>query len=267
MPLFGGEGANLGGLVGSAAASLGRFIEARRSSSGGSSWSIPNPVVSSAVQAQRAVLGEAPPLVYRATQPGAPAGTGSGVGAPPRAGVDPFTVTFELVLRLLDYLTARRLTRQRTRTEVTVLPYLLSPSAGDYGGGFDFAGLGAGIGSLINAIRGPQSMPGGSSFLPTTVARSIPSIVRGVGGVLAGAGIGAGISELFGGGGACPTEPFGQAAASGVRAQHFVVAHPVTGRAVWFKPAGKPILWSGDLSACRRVRKIAGRARRRVGGR
>lgn len=146
-----------------------------------------------------------------------------------------------------------------------VMPYTFMPSAGGYGGGGDYglAGLGSGIASVINAIRGPSAMPGGMSFLPT--AGALGTIARGVGGVLGGVGVGMGLESLFGGG-ACPSSPFASGAST-VRAQTFVTAHPETGRAVWFKPAGRPILWSGDLSAARRVRKIAGRARRRVGGR
>jgi len=49
---------------------------------------------------------------------------------------------------------------------------------------------------------------------------------------------------------------------AGARAQAFVAPNPVTGATTWFKPAGKPILWSGDLTACRRVGRIAARARR-----
>ena len=34
-----------------------------------------------------------------------------------------------------------------------------------------------------------------------------------------------------------------------------------------FKNMGRPLLWSGDLAAAKRVRKVAAKARRRVGGR
>ena len=49
---------------------------------------------------------------------------------------------------------------------------------------------------------------------------------------------------------------------AGARAQPFVSANPVSGKLTWFKPAGQPILWSGDLTACKRVGRIARRARR-----
>lgn len=56
------------------------------------------------------------------------------------------------------------------------------------------------------------------------------------------------------------TSPFFPTMA-GARAQAFISPNPVTGKLTWFKPAGKPILWSGDLTACRRVGRIARRAR------
>lgn len=57
--------------------------------------------------------------------------------------------------------------------------------------------------------------------------------------------------------------PFTQSSgAVALRAQPFVAANPGTGKLTWFKPAGRPILWSGDLTACKRVGKIAARARR-----
>ena len=57
------------------------------------------------------------------------------------------------------------------------------------------------------------------------------------------------------------TSPFVPTMA-GARSQPFVMPNPVTGAITWFKPAGRPILWSGDLTACKRVGKIAARARR-----
>lgn len=136
-----------------------------------------------------------------------------------------------------------------------------------FGGGSDlFSGLGGlagGIASVINAIKSPSGMPGGMSFAPAALGgliRAIPPIATGI-------GIGAGAMELIQGGGAnLPTSPF-TAGTSGARPTIFVTANPVTGKATWFRPAGRPILWSSDLSACRRVRKVAGRARRRLGGR
>ncbi len=38
--------------------------------------------------------------------------------------------------------------------------------------------------------------------------------------------------------------------------------HPVTGSTIMYRNMGRPILWSGDLAATKRVRKAAARARR-----
>lgn len=42
----------------------------------------------------------------------------------------------------------------------------------------------------------------------------------------------------------------------------FMVMNPMTGNPVWFKNVGRPILFSGELAACKRVEKVARRARR-----
>lgn len=49
---------------------------------------------------------------------------------------------------------------------------------------------------------------------------------------------------------------------AGARAQPFVAVNPMSGALTWFKPAGRPILWSGDLTAAKRVKRVAARARR-----
>lgn len=60
------------------------------------------------------------------------------------------------------------------------------------------------------------------------------------------------------------TSPF---RASGARAvaRTFAVPNPLTGMVTWFKPAGRPVLWSGDFAAAKRVKKVAAKARRRGG--
>jgi hypothetical protein len=47
----------------------------------------------------------------------------------------------------------------------------------------------------------------------------------------------------------------------------FSMTNPASGKLTWFRPAGRPILWSSDLGACRRVARIARKAKRRSGGR
>lgn len=67
-----------------------------------------------------------------------------------------------------------------------------------------------------------------------------------------------GASELF--------EMFGRRGAT-TPAKEFVAVNPTSGRAQWFRPAGRPLVWSSDLTACKRVKKLAARARRAQGGR
>ena len=63
-----------------------------------------------------------------------------------------------------------------------------------------------------------------------------------------------------------PQAPF-RPTMAGAASQKFVATNPVSGRAQWFGPLGQPVLWTGDMRACKRVRKVAGRARRASGRR
>jgi hypothetical protein len=102
-----------------------------------------------------------------------------------------------------------------------------------------------------------------SALMP--LARQIPAFL---GGMLAGEGIegamsmggGGAVAMPMGGGGGTPQF---RATMAGARAQFFRVPNPVTGQDTWFRPAGRPILWSGDLTACKRVKKVARRAARK----
>ncbi len=111
--------------------------------------------------------------------------------------------------------------------------------------------------------RQPAVMPGGTFTAPQTgfqpVSMNVPMAQPAFFGLdvpgfdIVGQGMGQ-LSSMF-----RPTR-------AGASAQTFVVPNPATGRPTWFKPAGRPVLWSGDLSAARRVKKVAARARR-AGGR
>lgn len=131
-----------------------------------------------------------------------------------------------------------------------VMPYLLS---GDGGGGFlgNAGSIASGIGTLINAIRGGQatSMPGGAMNLGN------------YGGVFSG------MQNAINASGAssCAISPF-KATRTSAAPQPWFLENPATGALTWFKPAGRPLLWSGDLSTAKRVKKIARMAKRRAGG-
>lgn len=47
----------------------------------------------------------------------------------------------------------------------------------------------------------------------------------------------------------------------------FQIVNPSTGSVVTYKNVGRPILYSGDFAACKRVQRVASKARRRRGGR
>ncbi len=85
-----------------------------------------------------------------------------------------------------------------------------------------------------------------------------PVIAGTVGGVLASEAL-----DAFQNGGGMGGQFF-TATASGARAVSLVMLpNPVTGKPTFFKHAGRPILFSGDLTAAKRVNKLAMRARRK----
>jgi hypothetical protein len=124
---------------------------------------------------------------------------------------------------------------------------------GGEGGGFGgFGGLlGQGI-NLASQFFGPQAQPGGAPT-PSLFNFDLPGID------IVGQGQGAGCSAL--------QSPFASGGQRGSRPKIHIRPDPITGRPVWFRPAGRPLLWSSDLTAVKRVRKIASRARRARGGR
>lgn len=121
----------------------------------------------------------------------------------------------------------------------------------------------------VNPFRQPQPLsvlPGGAMVPTLPAAGGFQLAGFDIPGVdlvnpFAPQGTGPSIQAIQQGGGAMSSLPF-RPTMAGARASTFVVPNPVTGAPTWFKPAGRPILWSGDLSACKRVTKVARRARR-----
>jgi hypothetical protein len=94
-----------------------------------------------------------------------------------------------------------------------------------------------------------------------------PALLPALGGVLGRAALptiagaaGAGIAGLLGGNGG---ELFGETAERVRPLRHVPVEGP-DGKLYWFGYLGKPVLWGGDLSAARRVQRVARRASRGV---
>lgn len=67
-----------------------------------------------------------------------------------------------------------------------------------------------------------------------------------------GADVGSALTQNF-----VPTRSRFTGAVTGARAQNFVAINPVSGAITWFGPIGRPILWSGDVRAAKRLKKIA----------
>lgn len=111
--------------------------------------------------------------------------------------------------------------------------------------------LGSG-GSVVGAPY--QTVPYTPAAAPGTGL--IPGIGQALGGYLMGGGSGTG-------GGIVNVPQVFQQNPTGMRAKSFFATpNPVTGNLTWYRNVGRPILFSGDLTACKRVNKVAARARR-----
>jgi len=132
----------------------------------------------------------------------------------------------------------------------------LPVSAGGNGGGF-FGGvgelLGGGLAAFLAAREGgggslpggaPMFLqqPGGGGFFGNFDFPGVDFTPQGSSATLAGI-----------------TEPFRRTSA-GASAQPHLRVNPVNGRQEWFRPAGRPVLFSKDMGICRKVEKLAKRA-------
>jgi hypothetical protein len=137
------------------------------------------------------------------------------------------------------------------------MPYINTSIIGEPGGWAGVLQSGVNLaGQLLGGGGRNQAYPGGAPIS----AGFMPSLNFGIPGYdLMGETRASGCNAL--------TSPFAAGGSRGARAKTHVQMDPISGRPVWFKPAGRPLLWSGDLTAVKRVRKIASRARRARGGR
>ena len=103
-------------------------------------------------------------------------------------------------------------------------------------------------------MAAPVALPGGA--LIGGLMRQIPGILGGAAGGALVAGSGGGDIELPYGGTIFNVTP------TGLRAKSMVeIVNPMTGRKSWYRNVGRPILFSGDLRVCKRVDRVARRAR------
>lgn len=138
-------------------------------------------------------------------------------------------------------------------------------------GSFNFGDISAGLGTAIGALPGallaafaPQqqrgtfvggSLPGGAVL--SARDRPIPGPSGPTGDPLL-------LPEFVGGAGGFESGLFRPSRASATP-QIFHVRNPVTNAETWFGPLGAPLLWTRDLMAVKKVKRLARRARRAGG--
>lgn len=123
----------------------------------------------------------------------------------------------------------------------------------------NFGSVSAQLDQLYMAATGDMGGCGGGGYQQAAlpVAGSLAARIGGIlgGGAAAGAGMAAGEAMMTGPGSLEGVE---------VRRGTFQVMGP-DGRPRWYRHQGRPILWSGDLAAVRRVERVAKRAARVAG--
>ncbi len=162
----------------------------------------------------------------------------------------------------------------------STMPFVVTPSGGGGGGfgGFLDSMIGAGTRALTNLISPPPRSGGMNqpTFLPGFQQASLMPMLPGAIGAVRGllpsiGGIGAGavggemadwIQNLLGSGGASTLDDsaaFTDPVPGSCRPKPHVKLNPCTGKGTWFVPRGRPLVYSGDLAACRRVDRVAKR--------
>lgn len=154
-------------------------------------------------------------------------------------------------------------------------PVQLAPN---YGGTPTSSAALLGMGAVAPRVPLPVSSP--IPFSPTTGATTMPTLPAvstapyvapaGTLGTMADWATTPVLNYLFQGGGAAggagaiisAPEAFVSTPAGSRARSFFAAQNPSTGRITWFRNAGRPILWSADLRACKRVNRVAARARR-----
>lgn len=144
------------------------------------------------------------------------------------------------------------------------MPFVSTGSSGfgDFLGGL--GDLARGVLPIVREFTGPRASvqpiergPGGA-FLPVTRAEfDLPGLQVPFSGTTLRSPFSTDVAALAG-------SPF-RPTMAGAAAKIFFVPNPVSGKITWFGPLGRPILWSRDLTVCKRVKKVARRARRAGG--
>ncbi len=158
-----------------------------------------------------------------------------------------------------------------TRTGGSRMPFVTTAGFAPSQGSLDFGGFGGLIQSGLNlaskifsapespASRFPGIQPAGfASVLPR-----LPAIGRSILPGFAGGATTQGLIDLFTRSGGADTldenAAFTDPVPGACRPKAHVKMNPCTGKGIWFVPRGRPLVFSGDMSACKRVDRVAKR--------
>jgi hypothetical protein len=145
------------------------------------------------------------------------------------------------------------------------MPFQISPGPQASAGGFDFGGFVSGALDIARNIFSPPQAPlqrfpelQQTAFPLLPAARALlPSLGAGA----VGGSLGQGLADFFfqTGGAADLDESaaFTDPVPGRCRPKAHVKKNPCTGKGIWFVPRGRPLVFSGDLSAARRLDRVA----------
>ena len=167
----------------------------------------------------------------------------------------------------------------------STMPFVVTPAASEPS---SFGGFGNIVNSLIGAagqivpaVLGgrqqpptsagiPQFQQAGFPLVPAVGGALLPAITPALGRIGAGA-IGGELADmlqnLFSSGGASSTNDaaaFTDAVPGACRPKAHMKTNPCTGKGTWFTPRGRPLLFSGDLSAAKRVDRVTKRVMKQM---
>ncbi len=145
------------------------------------------------------------------------------------------------------------------------MPFITTPGPQASAGGFDFGGfLGGALDIARNIFSAPQApaqrFPGlqPAGFL-APLAGAAGRALLPVGAGAFGGALGQGLFDFGGAATLDESAAFTDPIPGSCRPKAHVKTNPCTGKGVWFTPRGRPLVFSGDMSACKRVDRVAKR--------
>lgn len=156
------------------------------------------------------------------------------------------------------------------------VPFTVTPSFQSSTGPLDFGGFGDIVGSLIKAggqigsallaPKQPQFQQATFPLVPFggALGRALLPTLPQIGGGIIGGEFADAFQNLFtrATGGAATqddTAAFTDPIPGSCRPKAHVKVNPCTGKGTWFTPRGRPLVFSGDLAACKRVDRVSRR--------